>query len=210
MIHPMQPTQARLMRYPKTITKQRAGGFVLIAALIMLIVLTFLAIGMYHSFTIQENVTANTKEKGRAFQVAQSTLEYAEHELQSGALLTPSNPTGSPVACASGTPLTTATICNHSSPVNILEPTASSAMRLANGATYSTMMPALTLSQTGGNGTYYANPQFYIEYLGNNQSTGQYVYQVTALGYGGTPSAVAVVQSTYQVGNGTKCLSCSL
>lgn len=180
----------------------------LIASLLILVVLTFLAIGMYHSFTVQETVTANTKEKGRAFQVAQSTLEYAEHLLQTGALLTPSNPTGAPVVCASATPLTTATICNSTSPVNIQAPSASSAMTLANGATYSTMEPSLTISAAGGNGTYYADPQFYIQYLGVS-SGGQYIYQVTALGYGGTPNAVAVVQSTYQVGNGTHCLSCS-
>lgn len=198
------------MHYAKPPTSaRREGGFVLIASLLILIVLTFLAIGMYHSFTVQENVTSNTKEKGRAFQVAQSTLEFAEHLLQTGALLTPSNPTGAPVACASTTPLSTATICNNSSPVNIQAPSSGSAMTLANGATYSTMEPALTISATGGNGDYYANPQFYIEYLGVNSSTGQYIYQVTALGYGGNPSAVAVVQSTYQVGNGTHCLSCS-
>lgn len=197
------------MHYAKPSTSaRRESGFVLIASLLILIVLTFLAIGMYHSFTVQENVTANTKEKGRAFQVAQSTLEYGEHLLQSGALLTPSNPTGAPIACASGTPLTTATICNSTSPVNIKAPTSGSAMTLANGSTYSTMEPALTISQTGGNGDYYANPQLYIQYLGVTAS-GQYIYQVTALGYGGNSNAVAVVQSTYQVGNGTHCLSCS-
>ena len=37
---------------------------------------------------------------------------------------------------------------------------------------------------------------------------GGQVYQVTALSYGSTRNAVAVVQSTYQLSTNTRCLSC--
>ena len=187
---------------PKT-RVQKEGGFVLIASLLMLIVMTLLAVSMYHNFNEQENIASNTKEKGRAFQIAQSTLQYGEYVLEHDGA-------GLPAAsnCPSTTPLGAITICSNA--VNILPPTSSSnPMKLGNGMNYTSMAPAITISTTGGNSTYYAPPQFYLEYLGAAPSAGGEVYQVTALGYGSTPNAVAVVQSTYELSSNTKCLSCS-
>lgn len=187
---------------PKT-RMQREGGFVLIASLLMLIVMTLLAVSMYHNFNEQENIASNTKEKGRAFQIAQSTLQYAEYVLEHDGA-------GLPAAtnCPSTTTLNQITICSNT--VNIVSPTSSSnPMTLGNGMKYTSMAPAITTSTTGGNQSYYAYPQFYLEYLGAAPNAGGEVYQVTALGYGSTPNAVAVVQSTYQLSSNTKCLSCT-
>lgn len=175
-------------------------------SMLLLIVLTFLAIGMYHSFRAQETMAANTKEKARAFQVAQSTELYAEYLLVNDL----SQLTTSP-SCSSTTPPTAplATICSGVT-VNIQPPSSSTPMKLLNGQVYSTMSPALTIATQGGSsangGTYYANPQFYIQYLGlSADGTGQ-IYQISALGYGGNANAVAVVQSTFQITTGVKNL----
>jgi type IV pilus assembly protein PilX len=181
---------------------RKQGGFVLIASLLMLLIMTVLAVSMYHSFTEQENIASNTKEKGRSFQLAQSTLQYAEYALVHDSA-------GLPAAanCPGTTAITTLTICSNS--VNIVAPTsATSSMTLGNGMQYKSMVPSITVSTAGGNSTYYNYPQFYLQYLGAAPGGLGQVYQVTALGYGSTPNAVAVVQSTYELTTGTKCLSC--
>lgn len=167
----------------------------LIASLVMLLVLTFLAVSMYHSFNAQENMAANSKEKSRAFQIAQSTLQYGEYLLAGNASFVQGN------SCATTTPLTTPTICTNA--VNILPATASTPMTLSNGLPYTTMSPALTISTSGGApNTYYAYPQLYIQFLGvAPDATGQ-LYQITALAYGGNQNAVAVVQSTFETSTG--------
>lgn len=178
----------------------------LVVSLLMLVVLTFLAIGMYHSFRAQETMAANSKEKARAFQMAQSTELYAEYLLSTDlSLLTQSS------SCSSTAPpkATLATICSGVA-VAIQPPSSTGPMTLLNGQVYSTMTPALNISKTGGSsasgGTYYANPQFYIQYLGLSADGSGQVYQITALGYGGNANAVAVVQSTFQLTSGVKNL----
>jgi len=48
--------------------------------------------------------------------------------------------------------------------------------------------------------SYYAAPMFYIAYLGAaNGIPGGVVYQIDAVGYGGTINTVAVVESTYVI-----------
>lgn len=174
----------------------------LIASLLMLVVMTLLAVSMYHNFTVQENVASNTKEKGRSFQLAQSTLQYAEYVLVHNAASLPST-----VSCASGTVFTTLTICSNS--YSITNPTSATGVTsLASYQAYTSMQPGITVSTTAGNNTYYASPQYYYQYLGVAPGGGGQIYQVTALSYGSTPNAVAAVQSTYMLSTNTRCLSC--
>jgi len=188
------------MKRPSIKRYDREGGYILIAAMVMLIVLTFLGISMYRSFTSQETMAANSKEKARAFQVAQSTLQYGEYLLAHNSQ-TPLTLGGT---CATTTPLTTATICNNA--VNVVQATSSNPMTLGNGLVYSSMSKPLSISTSGGTGTYYANPQLYIQYLGASpDGTGQ-LYQVTALAYGGNSNTEAVVQSTFETSTGVKNL----
>jgi type IV pilus assembly protein PilX len=195
------PKRISMRNHPK-IGSRKDSGFVLIAALLMLIVMTVLAVSMYHNFTIQENVASNTKEKGRAFQIAQSTLQYAEYILVHNSASLPAT-----VNCPNTTALSTLTICSNA--VNIAQSsTTPMVMSLGNGLPYTGMEPGMTVSTTPGNNTYYATPQLYLEYLGAAPGGLGQIYQVTALGYGSTPNAVAVVQSTYELSSGTKCLSC--
>jgi Tfp pilus assembly protein PilX len=55
-------------------------------------------------------------------------------------------------------------------------------------------------------GSYYAAPAFYVQYLGGT-STGS-LYQIDAVGYGGSPDTAAVVEATYAISSSTKCDSC--
>jgi type IV pilus assembly protein PilX len=194
------------MNSAKTSRARAEGGFVLIVSLLLLIVLTFLAVGMYHSFRVQENMSANTKEKARAYQLAESTELYAEYQLTNNLPLLAQN-----ANCPTTKPLTAlpATVCSGVT-VQIAPAAAGAPMTLANGQVYSTMVPALTIGVNGGsgtgNGTYFAYPQFYIQYLGLSASGQGQIYQITALAYGGNANAVAVVQSIFQLTSGIKNL----
>ncbi len=50
--------------------------------------------------------------------------------------------------------------------------------------------------------TYAASPTFYIGVVGPAADGQGIIYQIDAVGYGGTPNTVAVVESTYEVGSG--------
>jgi Tfp pilus assembly protein PilX len=51
--------------------------------------------------------------------------------------------------------------------------------------------------------TYYSQPEYYITDLGANAGSPGEVYQIDAVGYGGTLNTVAVVESTYLITSGT-------
>jgi Tfp pilus assembly protein PilX len=59
--------------------------------------------------------------------------------------------------------------------------------------------PDMTVSTTVAAGTYYKSPSFYIAQVGLSPDGKTTVYQIDAVGYGGRPDAVAVVESTYKV-----------
>lgn len=182
------------MKHRTCRTPARQHGFVLIAAMVMLIVLSVLAISMYHNFTVQERMAGNSREKGRAFQMAQGALQYAEYEL---ATVGPSNMNQSSACTTGAVPASTLTICSGTVNATVVNPsTVGGAMTMTNGWTYTT--PSITVSSTApSNNSYYAYPQLFIRYLGttNNQQN----YLITALGYGATARAVAVVQSTFSI-----------
>ncbi|AXE28533.1 pilus assembly protein PilX [Chromobacterium phragmitis] len=165
-------------------------GFTLVAALMMLIVITIIGIALMRSSGLLGKMAGNTREKGRAFEAAEATLQYAEWWLSQNAT------TNSPINCngAQSVPQ----ICNNA----IANPTANGAWSV--GYTYNP--PFLTQSPNGGSQTYYHLPQLYIQYLGLNASGNGALYQLTAVGYGGNDSSVAVLQSTYTLYSGTSNL----
>lgn len=173
-------------------------GFVLVSSLLILFILSILAVSMFHNFTLQERMSANLKDKARAFQMAQSTLQNAEYLLSLSATTLPEK-----TSCTA--PQLVTTICDNT--VSVQNATSSNpAMNIANGTTYSTMQPPISVSTTGGAGTYYAYPQFYVHFLGLAPGGTGKAYRITALGYGGDPRAVAVVQSTYLLTTGVRNL----
>src|SRR6267154_1467163 len=59
-------------------------GMVLVSSLLLLVVVTILAIGMFRSFGLDEKIAGNTREKQRALQAAVSAQQYAEWWLSVG------------------------------------------------------------------------------------------------------------------------------
>lgn len=188
-------------------------GMVLVTSLLLLVVVTVLAIGLFRSFGMDEKIAGNTREKQRALQAAVSAQQFAEWWLSVGN-------TALPVNCAATVTAPTVQVCS-----NVLPTVMGGAQNIAavpwtaNGTTTGTPVgvtytpPSMTGSiQTGSNiaaGTYYASPVFYISYLGigtgANGASGS-LYQVDAVGYGGSPNTAAVVESTYIVETADKDL----
>jgi type IV pilus assembly protein PilX len=174
-------------------------GMVLVTSLLLLVVVTILAIGMFHSFGLDEKIAGNTREKQRALQAAVSAEQFAEWWLSIGNAV-------SNVTCSGMVTAPTVQICANTLPSVIVGGAANIALvpwtisGTPVGVSYTP--PNMTV-QTGASitaGTYYSNPVFYISYLGvgtgPNGATGG-VYQIDAAGYGGSPNSAAVVESTY-------------
>ena len=178
-------------------------GYVLITSLVLLLVVTIMAVSMYRSFGVQEQIAGNLREKGRALQAAEAAEQYAEQWMLNGngalplvncnTLLaaTPSNNVGQ--------------ICTNA----LNEPTVINVPWVTGaGAPVGSTYTPTGFTTGSGQNLFYALPAFYITSLGISADGTGTVYQVDAVGYGGTQNAVAVVESTYIVGSSTTCVSC--
>jgi type IV pilus assembly protein PilX len=173
-------------------------GMALVSSLLLLLVVTIIAMSMFRSFGVQEKIAGNTREKQRALASAVSAQQYGEWFLSSGSAPTSAACTGT-VGSAVGQ------VCTNA----LADFTA---IPWAYGVSYDPFTAAgnngVTASVTGTApvaGSYYKKPLFYITDLGAQPGatgTGE-VYQIDAVGYGGTANAVAVVESTYLVTTNT-------
>jgi type IV pilus assembly protein PilX len=198
---------------------ERTDGFALITSLLMLVVVTLLAVGMFRNLTLQEKIAGNTMEKQRSLAAAESALQFGEWMLQHQATASSGIP---PAAnCAAGAvydanSYTTNQTLTLTPCVNALpNPTA-----LPWGARGDYLPPNMTVASGGGvvasnaaNGNpgdinYYAEPSVYVSYLGPDADGTSPLYQVTGAGYGGSANTVSVVRSTVKVsyGGGVKSL----
>ncbi len=164
----------------------RQRGVALITAILLLLVLTIMGISMFRSFGMQEKIAGNVREKQRAVSAAESAQQYAEFWLTNDAVPPTGTCTG-PVSSAIGQVCLPTAIDFTVTPWPI-------------HVTYAQFTADNTLTGNGAPtaGSYYSAPQFYITDLGV-YGTGGELYQIDAVGYGGTPDAVAVVESTYVI-----------
>ena len=191
--------------------RQKHRGMVLVSSLLLLVVVTILAMALFHSFGLDEKIAGNTREKQRALQAAVSAQQYGEWWLSNGQTI-------SNVTC-SGPSTTTPQVCLNTLPTAV---TGGSGLATGNvallpwtnslGASlgYTYTPPNMTLNNTAPTaGTYWQSPVFYISYLGigtgSNGATGS-VYQIDSVGSGGSPNTAAVVESTYIVQTSTQNL----
>jgi type IV pilus assembly protein PilX len=180
----------------------RQRGLVLVSSLLLLLVVTILAVAIFRNFGIEEKIAGNTREKQRALQAADSAQQYAEYWLSSGTGAT------TPIVCNTVVPSATPQVCANTLPTIVLNNDVAILPWAVGGApvgvTYAP--PNMQFSTTGGVNQYFQTPLFYISYLGTtaDSSTSNYklLYQVDAVGYGGSQNAVAVVESTYYVTTG--------
>jgi type IV pilus assembly protein PilX len=175
----------------------------LITAMLLLIVVTIMALSMFRSYGVQERIAGNTRDKQRAINAAVSAQQFAESLLASGT---------APLSgvCPAGVLPNGAEVCTNS-PMPIF-----TTLPWVTGVTYSNFTSnsingvSNVISATGTAATatqtasYVQAPIFYITDLGANAGTppGE-VYQIDALGYGGSSNTVAVVESTFVIGTNT-------
>jgi len=161
----------------------KQNGFVLIASLIFLVIMTLLGVAMFKGYTMDQMMGGNLREKSRAFDAAQAALHTAEYWLSQ-----PGNATQG-TAC-SGTGMVSAPrVCNDPLP----SPTT---LPWSDSVNYTPTQ--ISVSSTGGSGTYAANPTYYIQFLGLDGS-GASLYLITAVAQGGNANAVTVVQSAFKL-----------
>jgi len=193
---------------PVAPARHRQRGIVLIIALAMLLMLTLLSVGMFRSLGLEERITGNTREKQHAFYAAQSALQYAEFWLTTGTA-------GQGLQCSLTSTSPVPQVCAPA----YLPAAATWQQTLATTIWNNTFGTTYVPPQVTINGTptaqitanqYFENPQYFISYLGSDPNPtygGNYLYQVSSLGYGGNANAVAVVQSVFSVGSATTCKS---
>jgi type IV pilus assembly protein PilX len=166
-------------------------GVALITAMLLLLVLTIMGLSMFRSFGMQEKIAGNVREKQRALNAAESAQQYAEYWLSTGTVPATGTCTGKVPSSGSGQ------VCSPSA-VDF------TAMPWTAGVTFTQFTSGSVNTVSGTNtpttGSYYAAPIYYITDLGAN-GNGE-LYQIDAVGYGGTPDAVAVVESTYVIAQG--------
>ena len=180
--------------YPLTPTDfRKEAGYVLVVSMILLVVLTILAVSMFRSFGLQEIMAGNLREKTRAVDAAQAAINYAEWWLNH-----PNTNATTGVACAGVT--NTPVVCNTAIANATTTP-------WAVGVNYNPNPAYMTVSASGGVGTYFQAPQFYIQYVGLAAGGTGLLYRITAIGWGGNSSAVAVLQSTYIISTGVTPLT---
>jgi type IV pilus assembly protein PilX len=176
---------------------KRQRGLVLVTSLLMLVLVTILAIGMFRSFGVDEKIAGNMREKQRALNAAETAEEFAESYLSSGTVVAASTCT-----LLVNPPLNQ--VCSSTMQAQGLDP---AVVPWAAGVTY---IPATMALPTTGAGNYYKVPAYYIGFITstNNPATGftTSFYQIDAVGYGGSMNAAAVVEATYQISSVSKNL----
>jgi len=179
-------------------------GIVLPTAMIILLVVSILAVSMLRSFGNLERIADDTRDKQRAFNAAQNALQYGEWWLTQG------NATAG-AACAQAFDAdvkppkaqicTNALISTASTPtqaqVSVVPWRTSGDVEFGNYFTPPGMSGKV--SSTGGADTYSVRPRFYATSLGIDSAATHQLYQVSAMAQGGSPDAVAVVQSVFGV-----------
>lgn len=184
-----------MMRRPALPARQR--GLVLVTTLLLLVVVTLLAVGMFRSFGLDEKIAGNVRDKQLALQAAESAENYAEYWLASG------NGT-SAVTCSAMVAASVGQVCSNTLP-SVVANVAVVPWQIAGANVGVYYIPTgMNVTSTEANNTYYSRPVFYISYLG--AVSGANIYQIDAVGYGGSPNTTAIVESTYMVSTATKDL----
>ena len=179
--------------------REPQAGMVLVTSLLLLIVVTVLAVGMFRSFGLDEKIAGNMREKHRALTAAEAAEQYAEWWLANG------NGTNG-VPCTGPVALSALTVCS-----NLM--TTPTQLPWTVGTTYLPNAPTglMPINTAGGPNNYVYAPAFYISYLGpwplGNVSG--ILYQIDAVGYAGSYDTAAVVESTYVIKFQSTCKSCS-
>jgi len=186
--------------------RAHARGMVLVTALLMLVVVTILGLAMFRSFGLDEKIAGNLREKQRALSAAETAEQYAEYWLTGGG-----GSANAPLTtCTAPAPASAPTICTNPIASATLIPAGGGWLASGNpvGVPYTpqvTTTNLMNVQTTPVQGSYYAPPQFYVQWLGTTANGT--VYQIDAQGFGSNADTVAVVESTYIVQTSVKNLA---
>lgn len=190
---------------------RRQGGAVLMVALVFLVIITMLGLTAMRTNVIEERLAGNSRDWALAFQAAEAALRDAEKDIQSGTRFV--GETGFDPACTNGlcTPQIDGTAIwqdLETPPANSGWMTGASAGPSIAYGTYTNPTPATVANVA-------RQPRYIIEVVtekgsslsqkgGYGNQGNQYVYRVTARGFGtsvdsnGNPIARVTVQSMYK------------
>ena len=180
-------------------------GMVLVTSLLLLLVVTMLAVGMFRSMGLDEKIAGNMRDKQRALNAAETAEQFAENWLSQG-----NGSNG--IICNSvvDANVNPPQVCSNWLQLNVPGGNVAALPWLIGGAAVgATYLPAVTASmnRTPGTPDYYSGtPIFYIAYLGASPGGLGSVYQIDAAGFGGTANTAAVVESTFLVQSSVKDL----
>jgi type IV pilus assembly protein PilX len=193
-------------------TRTAERGFVLIASILLLIVMTLLALAMFHSFGIQELIAGNVREKQRALQSAESAAQYAELWLTAPGNILSNSVDCSVVGVVAYNATSVPYICMK--PLALIDDAANVTTvpwKISNTEVGFAFFPGatsgngdMTVSTTGVLNSYYQVPRFYIGLV--SSSATQAMYRIDAWNYAATTTTPAVVESNYVV----TCTTCSV
>ncbi|HVY22211.1 MAG TPA: PilX N-terminal domain-containing pilus assembly protein [Steroidobacteraceae bacterium] len=185
------------------LASSKQHGIVLVSTLLLLVVVIIMTVSMMRSFTVQEKVAGNFKEKQRALQVAESAEQSAEYWLSQNA----GTQAGQCKSTVDGT-AGQGQICSNPLDNAATLPWTTNGGTAAGVTTMLLKDMNVATASTSTQGTYAQQPQYYIYDLGA-KGNGE-VYQIDAVGFGGgsdggnagtsgSTTATAVVESYVEV-----------
>lgn len=179
--------------------KTRQNGFVLVVCLIFLLVFMMMGIFMFGSFTKDQVMAGNYREKSRAEDVAQAALNFSESWLsQPGNAFIGGGATWATGATCNNLNTSALTICSNA----LSSPTS---LPWSSQVSFS---PTELVVASGKANAYASGTNLYLQYLGQTSTNPPTaLYKATAEATGGNANAVTVIQEILEVRATSKDIS---
>jgi type IV pilus assembly protein PilX len=183
---------------------RREEGFILVTGLLFLVVMTLIGLALFRSTGLLDRLTANSRDKQRSFEAAETAVEYGVWWLQ-----TPGGGTFNSCSGNTNATVATLTVCTDALPTSLSTIAALGWVGQAFAYTPPNMTVASS-STVGGMNTggtdviYWKPPGLYIENLGMSADGVSQYYQITGYGYGGDSNTVTVVRGSFKQTSSSK------
>ena len=170
---------------------RRQGGAVLVVSLLLLVTLTLIGLAGMRGTTMEEKMAGNMRDRNAAFQASEGAVRTGEKWI--------AQQTDPPATANTGTPAPDV----YSEDAN-LPPLATQTP--AWWGSDDNTLPAEPLQDAAGDDMVAEQPRYLMQYLdfrpdsfdvGIEEPTGRHFYRVTGHGTGISPTARAVVQTTF-------------
>jgi len=174
-----------------SVARKRQAGASLIVSLMLLIVLTLLGLSGMQSTIMQERMSNNVRDKGMAFQAAESAIRGGEDWVRGADIDTLRPDDG-------GT-------CTP--PCNIVQLNDYASMAIETFGWWQTNARTFTFPSSTSNSTPAADPRFIVEFHSRvdqgysldlmDTTPRPHLYRITAMGVGSTTTAEAMIETLY-------------